>query len=124
MNGVLTEGGQRYFMTMIDDVSIYCYVYLLKTKDKALNYFKIYKVEFENKLEKKIKRFMSNRGGDYFSNEFDLFYVEHGITHERTPPYSPQSNGVAERNNHTLTDLINFILNTAGLSKTWWGQLY
>jgi transposase InsO family protein len=122
MNGVLTEGGQRYFMTMIDDASRYCYIYLLKTKDKALNCFKIYKVEFENKLEKKIKRFRSNRGGDYFSNEFDLFYVEHGITHERTPPYSPQSNGVAERNNHTLTDLINSILNTAGLSKTWWGS--
>jgi hypothetical protein len=29
MNGVLTEGGQRYFMTMIDDASRYCYVYLL-----------------------------------------------------------------------------------------------
>jgi hypothetical protein len=33
MNGVLTENGQRYFMTMIDDASRYCYVYLLKTKD-------------------------------------------------------------------------------------------
>jgi hypothetical protein len=39
MNGVLTEGGQRYFMTMIDDASRYCYVYLLKTKDEALNCF-------------------------------------------------------------------------------------
>jgi hypothetical protein len=27
MNGVLTEGGQRYFMIIIDDVSRYCYVY-------------------------------------------------------------------------------------------------
>jgi hypothetical protein len=26
-NGVLTEGGQRYFMTMIDDASRYCYIY-------------------------------------------------------------------------------------------------
>jgi hypothetical protein len=52
-NGVLTEGGQRYFMTMIDDASRYCYVYLLKTKDEALNYFKTYKAENENQLEKK-----------------------------------------------------------------------
>jgi hypothetical protein len=59
MNGVLTEGGQRYFMTMIDDVSRYCYVYLLKTKDEALNCFKTYKAEVENQLEKKIKRFRS-----------------------------------------------------------------
>jgi hypothetical protein len=32
INGVLIEGGHRYFMTMIDDASRYCYVYLLKTK--------------------------------------------------------------------------------------------
>jgi transposase InsO family protein len=125
MNGVLTEGGQRYFMTTIDDASRYCYVYLLKTKDDALNYFKTYKAEVENQLEKKIKRFRSDRGGEYFSNEFELFCVEHDIIHERTPSYSPQSNGVAERKNHILTDLVNSILETAGLSKVWWwGGLY
>jgi hypothetical protein len=123
-NGVLTEGGQRYFMTMIDYASRYYYVYLLKTKDEALNCFKTYKAEVENQLEKKMKHFRSDHGGEYFSNEFDLFCVEHGIIHERTPPYSPQSNGVAERKNHTLTDLVNFILDTAGLSMTWWEWLY
>jgi hypothetical protein len=70
---VLTEGGQKYFMIMIDDTSRYCYVYLLKTKDEALNCFKIYKTEVENQLEKKIKIFRSDRGGEYFSNEFNLF---------------------------------------------------
>jgi hypothetical protein len=91
MNGVLIEGGQRYFMTIIDDVSKYCHIYLLKTKDKALNCFKIYKVEIENQLKKKIKIFKPDRGGEYFFNVFDLFYVEYGIRHERTPPYSLQS---------------------------------
>jgi transposase InsO family protein len=117
INGVLTKGGQRYFMTMIDDASRYCYVYLLKTKDDALNCFKIYKAEVENQLEKKIKRFSSDHGGEYFSNEFDLFCAEHVIIHERIPPYSPQSNGVAKRKNCTLTDLVNSMLDTAGLSK-------
>jgi transposase InsO family protein len=124
MNGMLIEGEQRYFMTMIDDTSRYCYVYLLKTKDEALNCFKTYKAEVENQLEKKIKCFMSDHGGEYFSNEFDLFCVEHGIIHERTPPYSPHSNGVAERKNHTLTDLLNSMLDTTELSKAWWGRLY
>jgi transposase InsO family protein len=124
MNDVLAEGGQRYFMTMIDAASRYCYVYLLKTKDEALNYFKTYKAEVENQLEKKIKRFRSDRGGKYFSNEFNLFCAEHGVIHERTPPYSPQLNEVAERKNRTLTDLVNFILYIVGLSKAWWGRLY
>jgi transposase InsO family protein len=107
-------------MTMIDDASRYCYVYLLKTKDEALNCFKTYKAEVENPLEKKIKCFRSDHAGEYFSNEFNIFCVEHGIIHERMMPYSPHSNGIAERKNRTLTDLVNSILDTAGLSKVWW----
>jgi hypothetical protein len=109
-------------MTMIDDSYRYCYVYLLKNKDDAMNYFKIYKAEVKNQLEKKIKRFRSDRGGEYFSNDFNLFCVEHGIIHERTPPYSPQSNGVAERKNRTLIELVNSMLDTAELSKAWWEE--
>ena len=85
---------------------------------------KIYKAEVENQLEKKIKRVWSDHGGEYFSSEFDSFCAEHAIIHERTSPYSPQSNGVAERKNRTLTDLVNAMLDTSGLSKAWWGRLY
>jgi transposase InsO family protein len=108
----------------VDDASRYYYVYLLKTKDNALNCFKIYKAEDENQLEKKIKCFRSDHAGEYFSNKFDLFYVEHGVIHKRTPPYSSQSNGVAERKNHIMSDLVNSMLDTAELSNAWWGQLY
>ena len=81
-------------------------VYLLRTKDEALDYFKIYKAEVENQLERKIKRLRSDRGGKYFSKIFDEFCEEHVIIHERTPPYSPESNGIAERKNRTVTDLV------------------
>ena len=64
-------------------------VYLLKTKDEALHYFKVYKAEVENQLEKKIKRLRSDRGGEYFSKEFFEFCAVHRIIHERTAPYSP-----------------------------------
>jgi transposase InsO family protein len=94
----------------------------MKTKDEALYYFKIYKTEVENQLEKKIKRLRSDRGGEYFSNEFSEFCAVYGIIHERTSPYPPQSNGIAKRKNHTLTDLVNVILETAGLSEEWWDE--
>ena len=57
MNELLTRGGKRYFMTLIDDATHYCYVYLLKIKDEAFHYFKIFKAVVENQLERKIKRF-------------------------------------------------------------------
>jgi transposase InsO family protein len=122
MNGELTKGGKRYFMTLIDDCTRFCYIYLLKSKDEAQHYFRIYKAEVENQLERKIKHVRTDCGGEYFSNLFTLFCEEHEILHERTPPYSPQSNGVAERKNRTLIDLVNAMLDTSGLSKKWWGE--
>ena len=89
MNGILTKGGKRYFLTLIDDAAKYSYIYLLKSKDEALEHFKIFKAEVENQLEKKIKRLRSDRCGKYVSNEFSQFCEECGIIHEITPPYSP-----------------------------------
>jgi transposase InsO family protein len=94
MNGILTRAAKKYFITFIDDATRYCQLYLVKTKDKALNCFNIYKAEVENQLEKKIKRVRSDRGGEYLSNEFGEYYAEHGIIHETTTLYLPQSNGV------------------------------
>jgi len=54
----------------------------------VLNYFKTYKVKVENQLERKNNWLRYDRGGEYFSNEISKFYVEHGIIHERTSPYS------------------------------------
>jgi transposase InsO family protein len=123
MNGVLTKGEKRYFMTLTDDATRFCYVYLLQTKEEALDYFKIYKARVENQLGRKINRLRPDHGGEYFPKIFDEFCEEHGIIHERMPPYSPQSNGVAKRKNRTPSDLVNSMLDAAGLSKAWWGRL-
>jgi hypothetical protein len=38
LNGILTKGGNRYFITFIDDCSryIYIYIYLMRSKDEEL----------------------------------------------------------------------------------------
>jgi len=109
-------------MTLIDDATRFCYVYLLHTKDEALDYFKVYKAEVKNQLERKIKHLRLDHSGEYFPKTFDVFYEEHGIIHERMPSYSPQSNRITERENRTLIDLVNTMLDTTGLSKAWWGR--
>ena len=79
---------KKYFMTLIDDCTRFCYIYFLKLKHEALHYFnKINKADVENQLERNIKRVRLDHGGEYFSNIFSSFCKEHGIIHERTPPY-------------------------------------
>ncbi|GJU47575.1 retrovirus-related pol polyprotein from transposon TNT 1-94 [Tanacetum coccineum] len=93
-----TKGGNKYFITFIDDCTKYCYVYLLKSKDEAID-----------------------RGGEYVS-PFAELCVKHGIRHEFTAPYSPQQNGIAERKNRTLKEMVNAMLISSGLSRDMWGE--
>ncbi|KAJ9557005.1 hypothetical protein OSB04_011619 [Centaurea solstitialis] len=122
LNGILTRGGRRYFITFCDDSTRYLYVYLLKSKDEAFDAFKVYKAEVENQQEKRIKILRSDRGGEYLSRVFDAFYEENGIKHERTSPFTPQQNGLAERKNRTLVEMVNYMLNQSGLPTNLWGE--
>ena len=45
---VQTRGNNKYFVTFVDDSTNYYYVYLLKSKDEAIEKFVLYK----NKVEK------------------------------------------------------------------------
>ena len=57
--------GQQYFMTFIDNFSRYDYIYLLYEKLQSLDMFKIFKVEIENQLFKRIKSVWFDHGGEY-----------------------------------------------------------
>ncbi|KAJ9558418.1 hypothetical protein OSB04_013032 [Centaurea solstitialis] len=87
----------------------------LITLYQAFEAFKIYKAEVENQKEKRIKILRSDRGGEYFNHEFDTFCEENGIKHEHISPFTPQQNGLAERKNQTLIEMVNCMLNQSGL---------
>ncbi|KAJ9544092.1 LOW QUALITY PROTEIN: hypothetical protein OSB04_023799 [Centaurea solstitialis] len=100
------RGGYRYFITFTDDFSRYGYVYLIRHKSEAFEKFKEFQSEVQNQLDRKIKFLRSDRGGEYLSLEFDSHLRECGIVSQLTPPYTPQMNGVSERRNRILLDMV------------------
>ena len=115
------RGGKKYFLTLIDDCTGYCYVYFLRSKNEALEMFQHFKNEVENQLDRKIKVIRSDRGGEYEAL-FGDFCSQHGIIHQTTAPYSPQQNGVAEHKNITLKEMMNALLLSSGLPQNLWGE--
>ena len=91
---------------------------MLHAKDEALDKFKIYKSEVELKQNLHVKRLRTDKGGEYYDPGY---FQSNGIIHETTAG-SPQSNGVAERKNRTLQEMINSMLSYFGLSDDFWGE--
>lgn len=111
-----SRGGKYYYISFVDDFSRYTKIYLLTTKSEAESAFLKYKTEVENQLDCKIKRLRSDRSGEYGSKELIKYCEEFGIIHESSAPYTPQQNGIAERKNKTLKEMMNSMLVGSSLS--------
>ncbi|OMO54671.1 Integrase, catalytic core [Corchorus capsularis] len=120
MKQCMFRGGKQYYVTFINDCSRFTKVYLLKHKDEAFDMFLKYKAEVENQLNKKIKRVRSDRGGEYVL--LNDYCEKEDIIHEVTPPYSPESSGVAERKNRTLKEMMNAMLVSSNAHDNLWGE--
>jgi hypothetical protein len=118
----ISRGGKRYYITFIDDYSRYTRVYLLSSKDEAENMFIKFKIEVENQKDKKIKRLRSDRGGEYGSSLLKSFCEKDGIVHEVTATRTLEQNGIAERKNKTLKDMMNAMLISSCLPSNMWGE--
>ena len=115
---VETLGGNKYFVTFIDDASQKVWFYVLKTKDQVFEHFKKFHAMVEREKGKLLKCLRSDNGGEYTSNEFKSYCSEKGIKHEKTILSTPQQNEVAERMNHTIVEKIICMLRMANLLKS------
>ena len=115
-------GGARYFVTFIDDYSRFTVVKIMKTKSEVLEHFIAYLKWAENITNHRIKVFRSDNGGEYCSNDFNATLIQHGISRQLTPPYTPEHNGVAERANRTIVECARSMLHGANLDYSYWAE--
>ena len=93
----------------------------MKPKSETFENFKEFHSEVENHRNKKIKFLRSCRGGEYLSYEFSLHLKQCGIVSQLTPPGTPQRNGVSERRNRTLLDMVRSMMSLTDLPLSFWG---
>ncbi|UYV78316.1 hypothetical protein LAZ67_16000942 [Cordylochernes scorpioides] len=120
---VLSWGGAKYVLTIIDESTRYTSVFFLKNKGETLGKVKEWIQESEKQTSRKLKRIRTDNGLEFCSKEWDTFCTSVGIVHEHTMTYTPQQNGVAERMNRTLLDLVRSSISGSGLPKASWAEL-
>lgn len=119
------------FITFIDDYSWYINIYFLYNKNETLDAFKAFMIEGENQCRKQIKIVRSDRGGEYYGrytengqtpNPLAKFLQEHGFVSQYTMHGSPNQNGVVERRNWTLLDMVQSTLSKSNILKSMWTE--
>ena len=79
----------KFFVTFIDEKSIYTWITLLQSKDMVLEAFMNFQNYVTNHYHAKIKIFRSYNGGEYTSSAFKQHLAKHGMIHQTSFPYTP-----------------------------------
>jgi transposase InsO family protein len=117
------------FITFTDDYSRYGYIYPIKERTEVLDKFKIFKAKVENQHNLKIKIVRFDHGGEYYGRHtpysqaprpFAKFLQENDIIAQYSTPGKPQQNGVAERRNRTLMDMVRSMMSYSNLPLSLW----
>ena len=82
------------------------WIYFLVAKSEAFTTFKKYKSLVEKESSALICCLRTDKGGELTSNEFNEFFRINGISRQLTTSYTPQQNGVVERKNRTIMNMV------------------
>lgn len=118
----LSFGGARYIVTFIDDYSRFTKVYCIKAKSDVFSCWVTFKTLMENQCGSKIKILRSDNGREYINSEFAQSLKECGIIHETSVAGSPSQNGVAERANRVLTEMVRCMLLDGNMPNAAWAE--
>jgi hypothetical protein len=88
-------GGQKYYVSFIDDFSKFTWIYTLKFKSEVFQKFKEFQLLVERMFNRKIIDMQPDWGGEY--EKLNSFFTRIGITHHVSCPHTHQQNGSAER---------------------------
>ncbi|OIW17186.1 hypothetical protein TanjilG_18141 [Lupinus angustifolius] len=113
---------KRYLISFIDDFSRKIWIYFLCEKSEAFGVFKIFKQHVEKESGDFIKCLRTDRGGEFTSLEFNNFCRENGIKRQLTTAYTTPQNGVAERNDRAIMNMVRSMLSEKEVPKVFWQE--
>jgi Integrase core domain/GAG-pre-integrase domain len=111
-------GGYKYTVSFIDEWTRYITVFPMTHKSEVLKCFQEFRINFEKQYDQTIKSVHSDNGGEY--TPVAKYAKEQGILVTRAAPYTPEGNGIAERMNRTLIEMVCTTLAQSGLPRSFW----
>jgi transposase InsO family protein len=97
-------------------------VFFLQEKSQTQETLKGFLKQDQNEFRLRIKQIRNDNGTEFKNSQVEGFLEEEGIKHEFSSPYTPQQNGVVERNNRTLLDMARTMLDECKTPDRFWAE--
>jgi transposase InsO family protein len=75
----------------------------------------------ENKFDLKVKKVRTDNGIEFGNTRVEELCDEKGMKHEFSSKYTPEQNGLVERNNRSLIDMVRSMLSRNIMSQIVFG---
>jgi transposase InsO family protein len=118
----ISIGGSKYCLVIVDDYSRFTWVFFLQEKSQTQETLKGFLRRTQNEFGLRIKKIRSDNGTEFKNSRIEGFLKEEGIKHEFSSPYTPQQNGVVERKNRTLLDMVRTMLDEYKTLDRFWAK--
>ncbi|CAI7872263.1 unnamed protein product [Closterium sp. NIES-54] len=117
---VAAKDSSLYFLLLKDRHTRFVWVMPIARKSDVLREFKKWLVLVERQTKMSVLMLCSDKGGEFLGKEFTDFVDGKGIVHDLTCPYTPQQNGMAEREMRTTVEYVRTMLLHMGVQHHWW----
>lgn len=120
--GAQTISGHEYFILFKDEYSTFRWIHFMKSRVEAFDHIKRCINAIESEFDYKVKKLVSDRGSEFTSNRTQEYLLNKGIVHIVSAPFTPQQNGLIERDNRTVAESTTAMLFHKKLPEYLWGE--
>jgi IS30 family transposase len=102
--------GNKYGLVIVDDYSHFTWVLFLHDKGETQVVLKKFLKMAQNEFVVKVKKIRSDNGTEFNNTQVEEYLDQEGTKYEFLALYTTQENGVSERKNMTLIELLRTML--------------
>ena len=119
---VHSVGGKWYVLVILDDFSLYSWVYFIETKDEAFGFVRDLILRLKNEPYDPIIAIHNDNGMEFKNAHFETFCSDLGLEHQFSSPYVPPQNGIVERKNLTIFEKGRTMLDEHRTPRKYWAE--
>ena len=119
---VQTPSHGLYVLTIIDDATRWCHMFIMKHKSDSLATYVQFQTWLKTQYSITIKKLQSDNDSTFTSHEFKQYIDSQGTNHITSVHDTPQHNGTAERVQGTIIQCVRTNLTSSKLPLNLWGE--